>query len=81
MPFGLRLFWFLLALATAWYFYLTIKKLDSQFRLAYKLEDKEKIGEFRQRIRTFQNAMGVMAFVLVILFIWLLDSEFLPWFS
>ncbi len=81
MPFGLRLFWFLIALAVAFHIHFKLKKLDQQFRLAYELNNKEKIGELRQRVSYHQGAMGVMAFVLVILFIWLLDSEFLPWFS
>jgi uncharacterized membrane protein len=76
MTFWERLVFFLLTIGVAWY--LNSEKnryLDKQAD-AYKNKDERAIGQYGEKISFYSNAMGLMFFVILVMFIFLLSGEF-----
>jgi hypothetical protein len=76
MTFWERLVFFLLTLGVSWYFNSEKNRyLDKQAK-AYTDKNERAIGEYGEKISFYSNAMGLMFFVTLIMFIFLLSGEF-----
>jgi len=76
MSFWQRLVFFLLTLGVSWYFNSEKNRyLDKQAK-AYTDKNERAIGEYGEKIRFYSNAMGLMFFVTLIMFIFLLSGDF-----
>jgi preprotein translocase subunit SecG len=76
MTFWERLLFFLLTLSLAWYFNSEKNRsLDKQAD-AYKNKDQVAIGRYGEKISFYSNAMGLMFFVILVMFIFLISGEF-----
>lgn len=77
MPFASRLIFFLLAIGIAWYFNNEKNRYLKALAEAYKDKDERRIGEYNEKLKFFNNAIGIMFFVLFIMLIWVLDGDFI----
>jgi predicted PurR-regulated permease PerM len=76
MTFWERLVFFLLTIGVAWYFNSEKNRYLDKQADAYKNKDERAIGQFGEKITFYSNAMGLMFFVILIMFIFLLSGEF-----
>ncbi len=74
MPFASRLIFFLIALGIAWYFNYEKNRFLKALSEAYEYKDERRIGEYNEKVKFFNNALGVMSFVIFIMFIWVLGG-------
>ncbi len=77
MPFASRLILFLIAIGIAWYFNNEKNRYLKALAEAYKDKDERRIGEYNEKLKFFNNAIGIMFFVLFIMLIWVLDGDFI----
>ena len=76
MTFWERLVFFLLTLSIAWYFNSEKNfSLDKQAK-AHTDKNERAVGEYGAKIRFYSNALGVMFFAIIIMFIFLLTGNF-----
>ncbi len=75
MPFISRLIFFLIAIGIAWYFNNEKNRYLKALAEAYKDKDERRIGEYNEKLKFFNNALGVMFFVLFIMFIWVIGGD------
>jgi hypothetical protein len=76
MTFWERLVFFLLTIGVAWYFNSEKNRYIDKQADAYKNKDERAIGQDGEKIIFYSNAMGLMFFVTLIMFIFLLSGEF-----
>ncbi len=76
MTFWERLVFFLLTIGVAWYFNSEKNRYLDKQADAYKKKDERTIGQYGEKISFYSNAMGLMFFVILIMFIFLLSGEF-----
>jgi uncharacterized membrane protein len=76
MTFWERLVFFLLTIGVAWYFNSEKNRYLDKQADAYKNKDERAIGQYGEKISFYSNAMGLMFFVILIMFIFLLSGEF-----
>ncbi len=76
MTFWERLIFFLLTIGIAWYFNSEKNRFLDKAKEASKNQDARSVGEFEEKSRFYGNAIGVMFFVVIIMFIFLLSGEF-----
>jgi hypothetical protein len=76
MTFWERLVFFLLSIGVAWYFNSEKNRYLDKQADAYKNNDQIAIGRYGEKISFYSNAMGLMFFVVLIMFIFLLSGEF-----
>jgi hypothetical protein len=76
MTFWERLVFFLLTIGVAWYFNSEKNRYLDKQADAYKNKDERAIGQYGEKISFYSNAMGLMFFVTLIMFIFLLSGEF-----
>jgi uncharacterized BrkB/YihY/UPF0761 family membrane protein len=77
MPFASRLIFFLIAIGIAWYFSNEKNRILKALAEAYEYKDERRIGEYNEKLKFFNNGLGIMFFVLFIMFIWVLDGDFI----
>jgi hypothetical protein len=75
MPLVTRLIFFLTAICTAWYLNNEKNRYLKALAEAYKDKDERRIGEYNEKLKFFSNALGVMFFVLFIIFIWVIGGD------
>ena len=75
MPFISRLIFFLIAIGIAWYFNNEKNRLLKALAEAYENKDERRIGEYNEKLKFFNNALGAMFFVLFIMFIWVIGGD------
>jgi hypothetical protein len=76
MTFWERLVFFCLTIGVAWYFNSEKNRYLDKQADAYKNKDERAIGQYGEKISFYSNAMGLMFFVTLIMFIFLLSGEF-----
>jgi hypothetical protein len=76
MPFGSRLVFFILTIGIAWFFNSEKNRYHELQAKAYEDKNERAIGQYGEKISFYSNAMGLMFFVILIMFIFLLSGEF-----
>jgi hypothetical protein len=76
VTFWQRLVFFLLTIGVAWFFNSEKNRYHEKQADAYKNKDERAIGQYGEKISFYSNAMGLMFFVILIMFIFLLSGEF-----
>jgi len=76
MPFGSRLVLFLLTIGIAWFINSEKNRFHKLQAKAYEDKDERAIGQYGEKISFYSNAMGLMFFVTLIMFIFLLSGDF-----
>ena len=76
MTFWERLVFFLLTLGVAWYFNSEKNRYLDAASKARTDKDERAIGVYGEKISFYSNALGLMSFVVVIMFIFLLSGDF-----
>jgi len=76
MPFGSRLILFLLTIGIAWFINSQKNRYLELLAKAYEDKNERAIGQYREKISFYSNAMGLMFFVILIMLIFLLSGGF-----
>jgi hypothetical protein len=76
MSFWQRLVFFLLTIGIAWFFNSEKNRYNELQAKAYEYKNERAIGQYGEKISFYSNAMGLMFFVILIMFIFLLSGEF-----
>ncbi len=75
MPFLSRLLFFLIALGITWYFNSEKARYNKLAEKAYENKDERAVGKYNEKVNFYSNALGLMFFVILSLFIYLLSGE------
>jgi hypothetical protein len=76
MPFLGRFIFFSMSIGLTWYFNSEKNRCLDIANEARQNQDMRKVGEFEEKSRFYGNALGLMFFVNIIMFIFLLTGEF-----
>jgi uncharacterized membrane protein len=76
VPFGSRLVFLLLTIGIAWFFNSEKNRYHEMQAKAYEDKNDREIGKYGEKISFYSNALGLMFFVILIMFIFLLGGEF-----
>ena len=76
MDFGGRLVLFILTVGIAWFFNSEKTRFSKLQEKAYAEKNEREIGQYGEKVNFYSNAVGLMFFVSVIMFIFLLSGNF-----
>ena len=76
MDFGGRLVFFIITIGIAWFFNSEKARFNKLQDKAYADKNEREIGQYGEKVSFYSGALGLMFFVILIMFIYLLSGSF-----